>query len=180
MQYKMFKTINFFDHQSLLSVQSWRQPSLNNFFTILTRTGTGKAWFFGALVFNILHSQEIDFVEHQLNFMRALFSPLLAWALGVTVKTFFSRGRPSIVITGFEPLIDAPTCGSFPSNHAATATAFFVALLLLNHPLAILVGIWAALISFSRLYLGVHYLSDVLGGVLVGVFSALATVFQFR
>jgi len=173
----MFKTIDFFDHKILLSVQLWRRSSLDKFFIILTGTGTGKAWFTGALAFNILHFQDIHFVESQMNFMRALFSPLLAWALGATLKKLFSRERPSI--KGINQLIKSPTCGSFPSSHAAASTAFFVALILLNHPLAMLVGIWAALISFSRLYLGVHYLSDVLGGVLVGVFSAWAVVFLF-
>jgi undecaprenyl-diphosphatase len=90
------------------------------------------------------------------------------------LKLLFGRQRP----TPFFDYYPAPESFSFPSGHALFATAFFggLAALLwkrLRHPaLRIAVALTAVvlivLIGFSRIYLGVHYPSDVLGGFAVG------------
>lgn len=167
------------DQKILISIQSLRRPLLNRLFLVLTYTGTGKAWLLLALVFNALHFLGVTFTSNPIVFLRCLISPLLAWALGSFFKKLFSRERPSEKIKGYKQLIVAPDCSSFPSSHAAAAISFFVTLLLTHHPLAITVGAWAILVTFSRIYLGVHYLSDVLGGTLLGCISAFAVVYIF-
>ncbi|MGE0634335.1 MAG: phosphatase PAP2 family protein [Pseudobdellovibrionaceae bacterium] len=47
----------------------------------------------------------------------------------------------------------------------------------MKHPLAPWIGIWAHLVSFSRIYLGVHYSSDVAGGIAVGFLSAVVATY---
>lgn len=62
----------------------------------------------------------------------------------------------------------------FVSSHAANtfAVATFSSLLLKNRWFTIGIFAWAVLVSYSRIYLGVHYLGDILGGICVGTASA--------
>ena len=80
--------------------------------------------------------------------------------------------RPFDVRTGIELLVKRPTDFSFPSGHTAASFASVMALYLAGEK-----KIWisslglAVLIAFSRLYLYVHYPTDVLGGVIIGVMA---------
>ena len=85
------------------------------------------------------------------------------------LKPFFARLRPCAVDTAARLLIARPADFSFPSGHAASSFAAASALYFsgqrkLWKPALVL----AALIAFTRLYLYVHYPSDVLGGMLLG------------
>ncbi|MFS8065339.1 MAG: phosphatase PAP2 family protein [Byssovorax sp.] len=73
-------------------------------------------------------------------------------------------------------LVPIPLCGSLPSGHTASACAFALTLLAIPHPLAAPVSAWALLVSFSRLYLGVHYLTDLLAGLVVRMVSSTLVV----
>ncbi len=87
------------------------------------------------------------------------------------LKNLVARTRPCDVNTAIQLLISHPTDYSFPSGTAASFTA--VAALYFSGDkkiwkAAIVLGI---LIAFSRMYLYVHYPTDILGGILVGIFS---------
>jgi membrane-associated phospholipid phosphatase len=101
--------------------------------------------------------------------------------LNVAVKHFVQRARPHVD----HPLLTL-TSYSFPSGHTAGATVFygFMVALLLAHVkqpgrrIAI-VGVAVAmvlLVGFSRMYLGVHYLTDVLAAIVEGVLWVLLTL----
>lgn len=169
------KKINRLDQEIVLNVQGWRKPFLNKLLTLITYTGTGRAWFTFALVVNVLNLMNIHLIQNQNQFLRAMLCPLLAWLLGLIVKRLIARDRPSEAMPGYMRVIESPTCGSFPSTHAASAFAFYTALQLYAHPWSPFVGVWAVLVSFSRLYLGVHFLTDILGGA---VFGAVIAFFQ--
>ena len=83
------------------------------------------------------------------------------------IKHFVHRPRPFLTVKGLVPLI-TPHGFSFPSGHATLAMA--MAVVLSHHfPKAhSLVYTLAVLVGFSRVYFGVHYLSDVLAGFLLG------------
>jgi membrane-associated phospholipid phosphatase len=92
-----------------------------------------------------------------------------AYALNTAIKPLVGRRRPEL--PGLPPLTSTPTQLSFPSAHAATSFAGALAYSRLGLPRAPLYGL-AAVLSFSRVYLGVHHPSDVLAGALLG--SAVA------
>lgn len=86
------------------------------------------------------------------------------------LKNLIARIRPYEIINGLVPLIEKPTDYSFPSGHTGSS---FAAACILYRKLPKRFGIpallLAMLIGFSRLYLGVHYPSDVLFGIISGV-----------
>lgn len=91
------------------------------------------------------------------------------------LKNLFARIRPCDVNTQIQLLIARPDDFSFPSGHTAASFAAVAALYFsgerkLWKPALIL----ACLIAFSRLYLYVHYPTDILGGILVGIAAGYA------
>ena len=70
----------------------------------------------------------------------------------------------------------------FVSSHAANAATFvtFTALIFRNNIYTILLSLWAFLTAYSRVYLGVHYVGDVLGGALIGILVAVVVYVIFN
>lgn len=107
---------------------------------------------------------------------------LIALALGflitnVILKTNVARIRPYEILEGLEYLGKMPHDYSFPSGHATCSIAAGVVLLKkMPRKFGIPCMVLAVLICLSRLYVGVHYPSDVLGGVLVGFIGAVAAI----
>lgn len=92
----------------------------------------------------------------------------------IIIKNLVARIRPYEVIEGLEILIQKPVEFSFPSGHAASSFAAGV-ILFLSCPkkYGVPALILAFLIGISRLYVGVHYPTDVLGGMITGTLIAI-------
>jgi undecaprenyl-diphosphatase len=93
-------------------------------------------------------------------------------------KNVFERLRPchEPSLEGLVHLVNNKCGGKFGfvSSHATNtfALAIFMGFILKNRPIVIGLIIWAAIVSYSRVYLGVHYPLDVLGGAVLGTFIA--------
>lgn len=109
-----------------------------------------------------------------------------AWVIDTGLKLLYARARPR----AFFDYYPAPESYSFPSGHALFSVCFFGGLAaLLTHRInsrALQAAIWVAavaiilLIGGSRVYLGVHYPTDVVGGYAVGIVWVTAVAFGDR
>ena len=90
------------------------------------------------------------------------------------LKPLVGRIRPFAVNTAVELLTAPPADASFPSGHTAASFAAVFALRASGSPLWKPAAVLASVIAFSRLYLYVHWPTDVLGGILVGAAAGWA------
>jgi undecaprenyl-diphosphatase len=100
-----------------------------------------------------------------------LWAPLaagIALLANIPIRGFVERPRPFVDRPGLEVLVDGKTDYSFVSDHSTAAMAIGVGIFLANRRFG-LVGIGlAALEGFCRIYMGVHYPTDVIGGFALG------------
>lgn len=165
--------VTVLDAQLTAWLAARRQPWLNAFMLAVTN-GNDTVRLLGATVliafWRIWRQQQKD--------LACLAAVPAGMLLNVGLKNLFARPRPLLE----EPLVHLSTF-SFPSGHAVASTVFYGALcaLVLAHarsPATRAAAIIAAvgmvlLVCFSRVYLGAHYLSDVLAGICVGTLCLL-------
>ena len=162
----MIEWIYELDQRILLYIQEYvRDDFLTPAMKFITTLGNaGFIW----IVLTILLCLSVRYRKAGFNCVSALFLSLLI--NNVFLKNFIARSRPFDVISSLVPLITKPTDYSFPSGH--TACSFAVGFFLfrkLPKKYGIPALLLAVLISFSRLYVGVHYPSDVIAGMISGI-----------
>ena len=150
-------------------VESWivahRIGFLNDPFRWLTYAGTqGAIWLVVALAVAVSTRRAQVLVA-------VAAADLVADVTTTGLQALFGRSRPLVAT-----LVARPHSHSFPSGHAATSFACAVVLGALSPALRRTALGLAALIAFSRLYVGVHYPLDVLAGSAYGALVGLAVV----
>ena len=100
--------------------------------------------------------------------------------VNVTLKPLINRPRPFTYLQQFGNLIAAPRDSSFPSGHTAAAFAFAFALRPAGKKWFVLLLVFAIAMGLSRLYLTVHYLSDVIVGAVIGALCGLFAISTVR
>jgi len=100
--------------------------------------------------------------------------------VGLGLKGAVGRERPYEAVPVPDPLVSWDVGASFPSGHAATSAAGAVILAHLLGRGGLWLGLLAAAVAFSRVYVGVHYPLDVLAGAAVGLAVGFAAVLSVR
>ena len=164
--------LNNFDIGVLYLIQdSLRSPILTSFLEFMTDLGNnGYVWIALAVLLMTIRKCR-----------KAGLTTMLALVINVILangilKHLVQRPRPFDTYGGLQVLIHRPADWSFPSGHAsASFAAAFVLYHYMPKKFSIPALILATLIAFSRLYLGVHYPSDVIGGAAIGYLTAWAS-----
>lgn len=100
---------------------------------------------------------------------------LLALGLGQLGNIIFPRSRP-FVVTAATVLVPHAPDSSFPSDHAILAFAVTVVLATVNRTLGAWLAAFGVLVLVSRVFVGAHYPTDVIGGAAVGALGASITL----
>lgn len=157
--------LNFF--YNLSNKQFYFLNQLMIFFTFLGDDGN---------IFILLSIILLFFKKTRTLGMLMSVSLLLTLIISGSLKHIFHRPRPFEYFPNLNILINKPSSSSFPSGHASASFAAFGVFLFTKNKYKLLVFIIALLISLSRLYLCVHYLSDVVFGSFLGLFIALIVI----
>jgi undecaprenyl-diphosphatase len=111
--------------------------------------------------------------RRQWGVIAATLAAILALGVNQVVIRLWERPRP-FVDHRVTLLLSPSPDPSFPSDHATFGFAVAVALLLISRRVGIATLVVAVVLAFSRVYVGEHYLSDVLTGALIGSLAAIA------
>ena len=105
-------------------------------------------------------------------FSGVFFSTLLArGVITEAIRYFFPVARP-FLINNVNLLLNPVPTPAFPSGHAAFYFALSAYIFFYHKKMGIFFFVGAFLISFARIFVGLHWPLDILGGILVGIFSA--------
>lgn len=162
----MLETLLNLDGGFLLFLQeSVRNPILDNIMIFITSLGNGgMIWIAATIALLIPKKTRKAGVVSAVALLGSLIIN------NNIVKNIVQRPRPFVTFTDLQIIIPTPSEFSFPSGH--TSSSFAAAAVFYRHlpkKLGLPAVILAGLIGFSRLYVGVHYPTDVIAGVLMGI-----------
>ncbi len=184
------KLINWFDSLLPAFFDKIRCPLLDKTMVFFTKMGDmGLVWIFISVGFIYAYKYSKYSSKNNVYTREGYFrvgasgfcSFLACFYFGNRVlKPFFSRIRPCNLYPEIELLIKRPEDFSFPSMHAATAFSVAVVLYRYDKRFGVPAIILAMLISLSRVYLNVHYTTDIIAGAVLGTVFALAFYWFFK
>lgn len=158
----------------LHKIQNQRTPGKSSFYKFMSGTGTPVSLGIPATLLITGIAKNDKTLKKQALFVLESFA--ISQTLTFATKAIVNKPRPHEADTTLNSLHKS-TNGSFPSGHTSEAFSTATALALINHKWFVIVPAytWAGLVGYSRLYMGVHYPSDVIAGALLGSGSAWLT-----
>jgi len=168
----LFKSLQNIDIRILELINHNRIKSLDNFFIFITDTATVVSY--SVPVILLIYSYIKHFILLQRKSWLLLITLIINSAIVDAIKYMVNRPRPFITYHFIDKLVSVSS-PSFPSGHAAEvfALAISASLLFSKYKWGIFAAwLWAILIAYSRMDLGVHYPGDILGSLLISAVVA--------
>lgn len=165
-----------FDFSFLYFIQeNMLNPFLDAVMSFVSFLGNkGAVWIMLALIM-------IAFKKTRTGGVLVLVAVSLGFVIGeLGIKNLVDRVRPCYIDTTVRMIIERPTSSSFPSGHTCSSVAAAAVLFLYDKRFGIPAAILAVLIAFSRMYLFVHFPTDILAGMILGLICAAATYFVYK
>lgn len=157
------------EKRMILRLNNGDHPAADKLMLWVTRMGNGGlVWIMVSLIM-IGTGRRLE------GLMTLLALTLTAFLINLVVKPMFTRKRPYEILETVRTMINPPFGSSFPSGHAASSFAAASMLWFFNMPFRYLALALALLIAVSRVYLMVHFPSDVLVGVVSGIVISYLT-----
>ena len=159
----------------LYALQEIHNPILDKIMLFITALGEGGFFWIAIGVICLM------FKKHRKMGLHLLLSMLCTFILGnLIIKNLVARPRPCDIDAAVTLLLSRPHGHSFPSGHSINSMVAAVALFLNNKKIGIPAVIIATLIGFSRMYLFVHFPTDVLAGFILAILIAVGVDWVFR
>ena len=154
--------------------EAFSHPVLDEIMIMISRLGNkGFIWIAIGVLFLLLGFRNKIWRNRGFLVLFSLAANFLV--CNVVLKPLIDRTRPYYVLD-YTPLIPPVGDPSFPSGHTSASFAAATAIYAINKKWGIAAYIFAAVMGFSRLYLGVHFPTDVLAGALVGTAAAIGII----
>ena len=156
------------EFEILYALQNLHTPILNKIMVVITTLGDGGIfWIIVGLFFLI-------FKKTRKCGVMMLLTMAICYVLGnLALKNIIQRPRPCRIDSSVPLLIPFPSEYSFPSGHTLHGFAAATAIFLHFKKPGVVALVLAALIAFSRMYLFVHFPTDILGGMVLGIGMAV-------
>lgn len=156
-------------------INETHHPVADQFFKYFTNLGDG--------IFAVILVLVLLFVHFKQSLVQSVAAVLAGLGSQILKRSFFTEvARPARFFENdytlyFVEGVKIHRNFSFPSGHTATAFALFFCLILFtkNYTLQFLYLIMAILVGYSRMYLSLHFLPDVLAGSIIGVLAAMVS-----
>ncbi len=168
---KFFNKLNNWDQKIILKFNGIGGKAVTILLKVLSFLGRETIWIF-LIVFYLF----IIYDPKLFSYISSIF--LLGVVIILPIKKYFNRDRPFEALKDIRVLERKPTSRSFPSWHAynVASQGLLLAFLLNSIGIAIIVLIFAIIVSFSRIQLGVHYPSDVFFGFFIGIIGFVIAI----
>lgn len=159
----------------LYALQNIHNPILDKIMIVLSTIGDAGLLWIGVAILLICMK------KYRKCGLQVAVAMLLTFIVGnLILKNMIHRDRPCWIDPSITLLVKSPSDFSFPSGHSMNGFTASVSILLCDKKLGIAAVILAAAIAFSRLYNFVHFPTDVIAGIVIGIVSALFVNYLFQ